>query len=54
MQIGEKVRKRMETGEPQGSMQNGTVVYIHPTGRLYAVEFIVHGVAIRQSFRADE
>ena len=42
IKIGDKVRRRVEYGLEGGTRlppEEGTVVYIHPEGRFYTVEF---------------
>ena len=57
MKLGDKVKKQIYTGPEGGSLlpaEEGTVVYIHPEGRLYTLEFTFerhgHVGTVRESF----
>lgn len=42
MKVGDKVKRKVEFGSEGGSLlpaMEGTVVYVHPEGRFYTVEF---------------
>ncbi len=57
MNLGDKIQKQIYTGPEGGSLlpaEIGTVVYIHPEGRFYTLEFKFerHGQvgAVRESY----
>ena len=56
MEIGDIILARPmlggETGESEGKLQRGVVVYIHPKGRFYTLEFTsqVTGERFRECF----
>ena len=56
MQLGDKIMARPLlggcTGESEGKLQQGVVVYIHPQGRYYTLEFTssVTGERFRECF----
>lgn len=63
VRVGDKVSRRICTftdgDKEQGKDQKrtGTVIYIHPRGRFYTVEFQIDDDpkrTIRQSYRMDE
>lgn len=54
MRLGETVRVPVEMGEAHPAWVVGTVVWIHPQGRFYTVEFRRPGGTYRQSYRGDE
>ena len=42
IKVGDRVRRRVEYGMEGGTLlpaEEGTVVYVHPQGRFYTVEF---------------
>ena len=44
--IGDRVRRRIEYGMSGGTLlprETGTVVYVHPEGRFYRVEYTFEG-----------
>lgn len=46
VKVGDKVRRRIEYGMEGGTMlptEEGVVVYVHPEGRFYSVEFTFPG-----------
>ena len=46
LKLGDRVRRRIEYGMEGGTLlpaEEGTVVYIHPEGRFYTVEFTFPG-----------
>lgn len=46
VKVGDRVRARIEYGMEGGSLlpgEDGTVVYVHPEGRFYTVEFTFPG-----------
>ena len=48
VKVGDRVKVRIEYGMEGGTLlpaQEGTVVYVHPEGRLYTVEFEFPGEA---------
>jgi len=56
MNIGDKLRRPLELdttywGSTDGRLYPCEVVYIHPKGRYYTVEFDFHGTKIRQCFQ---
>ena len=59
--VGDTVRRRIEYGMNGGTLlppERGTVVYVHPEGRFYTVEFIFTGRGgrvrkFRESYIAD-
>ena len=57
MKLGDQVKKQIYTGPEGGSLlpaETGTVVYIHPEGRFYTLEFTFerhgHVGTVRESF----
>lgn len=65
MKLGDKVKKQVRWIEvqegPRGRITTklrgeaiGTVVYIHPRGRYYTLEFTFKGGTIRESFSTIE
>lgn len=58
MKTGDKVTMIPETftarddrGKPERRPMRGQVVYIHPKGRYYTVEFETRGGPLRESFK---
>lgn len=59
--VGDRVRRRIEYGMNGGTLlppERGTVVYVHPEGRFYTVEFTFTGRGgrvrkFRESYIAD-
>lgn len=58
--VGDRVRRRIEYGMNGGPLlppETGTVVYVHPEGRFYTVEFTFTGPwgvrRIRESYLAE-
>lgn len=58
--IGDRVRRRIEYGMNGGTLlppETGTVVYVHPEGRFYTVEFTFPGPwgvrRIRESYLTE-
>lgn len=58
MNLGDKVKKRCQWTEIEGANPKmkkheiavGTVVYIHPRGRFYTLEFVFPRGTFRESF----
>jgi hypothetical protein len=54
LKIGDRKKARINYGGEGGSllpMEEGTVVYVHPEGRFYTLEFNFDGAWGRRSFR---
>ena len=54
MQVGDRVHRRINYGMEGGGLlpwEWGTVVYIHPDGRFYSVEFTFPAPGGTRSFR---
>ena len=53
VKVGDKVERRVSYGKgfTETPPQPGTVVYVHPEGRWYTVEFVVWRRGERRAFR---
>ena len=54
MVIGQRVNEVLHFGECSGRTYSGTVVYIHPRGLFYTVEFAFEKGSFRESFFGPE
>lgn len=55
MKVGDKVRKKLEWTEVGRSIKKhgvatGTVIFVHPKGRFYTVEFRIGERILRETF----
>lgn len=51
--IGQRVTEVLRFGECNGREYTGLVVYVHPQGRFYTVEFVFDKGSFRESFFAE-
>ena len=54
MKIGKRSTEVLCFGDECGRTYTGTVVYVHPEGRYYTVEFIFGRRRFRESFLSPE
>ena len=62
VKVGDRVRRKIEYGMEGGTLlpaEDGVVVYVHPEGRFYTVEFTFPGkdgkvTKIRESYICEE